>query len=164
MKAPAIRFSDFLARFPEVDLPITLADDLHHTFSAENAPLSAEMVAQFIQPAEPQEPDELTEFIAGFRLKETFDVHALVYWRAGLLDYQYIMLTFDKKGTVIDRRVLGGTHVDGQIVTKSVATIDPDWTIYVVTGQTLNDAVYNAGESRTFELELLPDGRVVEQF
>ena len=164
MKAPTLRFADFLAKFPEVDLPITLADDLHHTFSAENDPLSPEMVAQFITPYEEKESDELTEFIAGFRLKETFDVHALVYWRAGLLDYQYVMLTFDKKGKMLDRRVLGGTHVDGQIITKSVATIDPDWTIYVVTGQTLDEAVYNAGASRTFELELLPDGRVVNQF
>ena len=161
---PRLRFADFLAKFPEIDLPITLADDLHHTFSAENDPLSAEMIEQFIQPSEEKETDELTEFIAGFRLKDTFDVHALVYWRAGLLDYQYILLTFDKKGTAIDRRVLGGTHVEGSIITKSVATIDPDWTIYVVSGQTVEEADYEAGASRTFELELLPDGRVVNQF
>ena len=114
-KAPRIRFSDFLDKFPEVDLPVTLSDDLHHTFSAENDPLPAEMIEQFILPLEDAPADDMTEFIAGFRIKESFDIHALVYWRAGLLNYQYVLVTFDKKGTPLDRRVLSGTHVDGPV-------------------------------------------------
>jgi len=47
-------------------------------------------------------------------------------------------------------------------VTKSLVTIDPDWMIYVVTGQLESvDITYDATQSRAFDLELLPDGKIV---
>ena len=157
-----VEFNNFLERFPEIDLPVTLGDEMHMTFSSENLPLQSLMINQHLLRAEDKEPDEFTEFIPCFRIKETISFHAIVYWRAGLLDYQYIMATFDKEGNVLDRRVLGGTHVEGDIITKSIPTIDSDWTIHVVSGQgKANENVYDSGTSTKFELELLPEGTVV---
>ena len=157
-----VAFSAFLERFPEVDLPITLGDDLHMTFSRENEPLQDQMIRQHLLRAEDRAPDEFTEYIPCFRLKDTHEFHALVWWRAGLLDYQYVMATFDNKGNFLDRRVLGGTFAGDDKITRSIPTIDADWTIHVVSGQTdKNDKTYDAHASTSFELELLPDGKVV---
>jgi len=157
-----VAFDNFVERFPEIDLPITLGEEMHMTFSSENLPLQNLMINQHLLRAEELAPDEFTEFIPCFRIKETHDFHAIVYWRASLMDYQYIMATFDKKGNVLDRRVIGGTHVDGEKITKSIATIDSDWTIHIVSGQgRADDRVYDSLSSTKTEMELLPDGLIV---
>ncbi len=161
-KTQKVSFAQFLAKFPQVELPITLSDDLHHTFSQNNDPFNAIMIQQIIEALDDEESDELTEYIPCFQIPETHEFHAVVFWKAGLMNYQYIMATFTKKGKLIDKRVIAGTYSDGKIITRSVATIDPDWVIYVVTGQTDgSDTDYDAGSSKAFELELLPDGQIV---
>ena len=85
-----VEFSNFLERFPEIDLPVTLGDEMHMTFSSENKPLQSLMINQHLLRAEEKEPDEFTEFIPCFRVKETISFHAIVYWRAGLLDLSLI--------------------------------------------------------------------------
>ncbi|MCR9287311.1 MAG: hypothetical protein NXI23_08020 [Bacteroidetes bacterium] len=161
-KALEVKFQHFLEKFPIIDLPITLSDDLHLTFSQNNEPLNPLMIQQYIAFIEGEEPDEFTEYIPCFKIPETLEFHAIVYWKASLMNYQYVMATFDKVGNMIDKRVLGGTFSDGKVVTKSLVTIDPDWMIYVVTGQLESvDITYDATQSRAFDLELLPDGKIV---
>lgn len=162
-KNQKVSFAQFLDKFPEVELPITLNDEIHHNFSQNNEPFNALMINQIIEALDDDEAvDDLTEYIPCFKIPETHEFHAVVFWKAGLMNYQYIMATFEKKGKLIDKRVIGGTYSDGKTVTKSVSTIDVDWVIYVVTGQSDGeDNSYDAGSSKAFELELLPDGQIV---
>ena len=51
-------FSHFLEKFPEVELPITLAEEAHHAFSQKNEPLPPLMIEQFILPLEEQGIDD----------------------------------------------------------------------------------------------------------
>lgn len=161
-KNQKINFSHFLEKFPEVELPATLGDETHHQFSRENAPLPGLMVEQFILPLEEMPADEYTEFIACFRIPDTHEFHGVVYWRAGLMNYQYKLVTFTKKGELIDQRVIAGTFSDGNTLTKSVATIDEDWTIFIISGQAGADREkkYDASASTAYKLELLPDGTI----
>ncbi len=157
-----VSFAHFLEKFPEIELPITLTDELVKDFSQNNSPFPLPMVEQFILPMEPEEMDEYTEFIPCFLLPATMDFYAIVYWRGGLMDYQYIMATYSKKGELIDRRVLAGTYSDGQALVRSVATIEDDWIIYVVSGKTAaNDPTYDASTSNAFNLELLATGQII---
>ena len=158
-------FQYFVELFPEVELPATLGEDTHLTFSRENDPLPAPVVQQHILPIEEEMPDEFTEYIACFRIPKTYDFHALVFWKAGLMNYQYILATFDKHGVSIDKRVIAGTFSDGEQVTQSVATIDHDWTIFVASGQTNANkpTVFDPTTSRAVELELLPDGKIIAE-
>lgn len=157
-----VQFKHFLAQFPELELPITLSDEAQHTFSQENNPLHRLMIEQYIVPLEDVEVDEFTEFVPCFRIPETHDFHAIVYWKAELMSYQYALVTFDKKGNFINKRVLAGTYFDGDKVTKSVATIEEDWTIHIVSGQiaAARENLYDAASSAAFDLELLPDGTI----
>ncbi|MCB0617258.1 MAG: hypothetical protein KDC43_01190 [Saprospiraceae bacterium] len=161
-RQPKVSFEHFLEKFPEIDLPVTLTDEAIHTFSKVNDPLPVPMIEQFLQRFEEEPADELTEYVACFRIADTSEFHALVYWRAGLMNYQYILATFTKQGLPIDRKAIAGTYYDGRTFTRSVATIDDEWIIYVVAGQAPdgNDQSYDASSSRTINLELMPDGRI----
>jgi hypothetical protein len=85
-----------------------------------------------------------------------------VYWKAGLLNYQYVLATFEKNGTLIDRAIISGIYTDGEVLTQSVATFEEDWMIRIVSGQ-LKDSgkTYDATASRRIDLEMLSDGRIV---
>lgn len=161
-KKTKVNFDHFLKKFPEIELPITLNDEIHREFSQNNDPLNSTIIRQFIHPMEESVPDELTEFIACFRLPQTYEFHAIVYWKAGLMNYQYTMATFTKKGEFIDKRVIGGTFSDGKLLTQSIATIDEDWIITIASGQnTVGQSGYNASSSTAYQLELLPEGKII---
>lgn len=163
-KNPAtVSFEQFLEMFPLIEFPVTLGEDTHLTFSRENEPLQATLIEQWIVPLEGT-LDEFSEVVAGFRVPDTHDFHAVLYWKAGLMSYQYVLVTFEKNGTPIDRRVVAGLHTDANTMTRSVATFDEDWMIYVVTGQvrTEQQEDYDPTKSKAFELELLPNGKIVE--
>jgi len=159
-KAPKVSFGHFLEKFPEIKLPVILAEEAHHSFSQKNDPLPAIMVEQFLLPIEQKETDEFTEFVPCLKIPETHDFHAIIYWRAGLMDYRYTLATFSKKGELIDKRVIGGTYSDGKTLITSVATLDEDWTIYIASGQS-QQGQFDATESTAYQLELLPEGFII---
>ena len=157
-----IKFQDFLLKFPEVDLPITLSEETLAVFSKENEPINSLMAHQFINVYEDKDMDDMTEFVPCFKIPKTDAFHAVVYWKAELMNYQFILMTYDKSGNFIDSRTLAGTTSNGDIVLQSVATIEEDWMIYIVSGaQALRNQTYDAGTSTTTDLELLPDGLIV---
>ena len=73
------------------------------------------------------------------------------------------MATFTKDGQPISRKVIGGTYSDGESITQSIVTIDSDWTIHIVTGQSNLEVEYDASKSTAIEVELLPDGHFSEE-
>lgn len=161
-KETKYKFDFFLSRFPELTLPLVLGEEAHREFSKTNEPLSQELILQFIQPFESMPYDELTEWVPCFRIPETHEFYAIVYWRAGLMDYQYILMTYTRSGDLIDQRAIAGTFSDGKVLTQSVATLDEDWIISIASGQAdAQQSDYNASSSRAYQLELLPEGRIV---
>lgn len=161
-KPPKVSFSQFLKKFPAVELPVTLAEEAHHAFSSRNEPLPALMIEQYILPIEDQGPDDYTEYVPCMKIPDTGAFHAVVYWRAGLLNYQYTLACFTKKGELIDKRAIAGTFSDGDTLTTSVATIDEDWAIFIVSGQARSgDKDYDPSSSTAYKLELLPEGQIV---
>ncbi len=158
-----IPFATFLDYFPETELPITLTDETAFIFSRENKPFSADILQQYLLPLEQEEVDEFTEFAPCFKLPNTFDFHALVYWKAGLLNHQFIMVTINKKAEIMDKQVIAGTFSDQDQLIQSVATIDSDFEILIVSGQQPAQAPhhFDASKSTTQKLELLPEGKII---
>lgn len=104
MKIKKPTFGQFLKKFPEIDLPITLTEESHLEFSRRNSPLPQEMIHEFIHTIEQSDFDEFTEFIPCVKLPKTDGFHAIIYWRAGLMDYEYTLATFTEKGQFIEKK------------------------------------------------------------
>ncbi len=155
-------FDQFLLKFPEVELPITLTDESHHEFSRRNTPLSEAMIVEYIHTIESFDFDEFTEFIPCVKIPKTDGFHAIIYWRAGLMDYEYTLATFTEKGQFIDKKVIAGTKVRDGMLIRSVATIEDDWLIYIVIGNSNpDDEQFVAINSRSFNMELLATGEII---
>ena len=155
-----IGFDQFVDFFPEVDLPVTLTEESSLDFSRLNTPFSGEAVAKFIIPIE-AETDEYTEYLPCFRLKNVGNIHALVYWKAGLLNYEYKMVTFDSDGMLIDGKVIAGTITNQETIVRTVSTIDEDWIIHTVVGQQEVNTNKLSTDSKSYTLELLATGEII---
>ncbi|WP_235297247.1 hypothetical protein [Portibacter marinus] len=155
-------FSQFLDFFPPVELPINLTDETLVVFSKENKPLPMPFVREYIMKHDLTEPDEFTEYVPCFQIPDTENFDAVVYWKAQLLNYEFHLVTFDKKGEFITGKVLGGTITNGNTVIKTVASIDQDWIIHIVSGEDdVRNPDYNPEDSKSFSMEILPTGDVI---
>jgi hypothetical protein len=156
-------FPDFVAKFPPVAMPVTLGEDTHHTFSTENEPLSEALISQFITPLEDLvADDEFTEYVPCFAIEDTEQFIALVWWKAELLNYEYVLATFGPKGQLIDRQTIAGTRVENGRVYRAVATINDEWEIIVAEGTSADgDALFDPTSSKTRHLEILASGEIV---
>ena len=161
-KNPTVSFNHFIDSFPELNLPVVLTEDAQAVFSKENLPLSKTLIEQFIIPLD-NEIDEFTEYVPCFRVPKTFDFHAIVLWKGGLMNYQFFLITFDKKGQLIQKESIAGTQVKGDSLLRTVATIEEDWTIASVVGVASTHDVLSYDPATTLDstLELLPDGRII---
>jgi hypothetical protein len=161
-KQPVFNFKDFLNFFPVVDLPVNLTDESIFAFQHENAPLPQAMINQFILPIEEGSYDEYTEFVPCFQLHDTHQFSAIVYWKAQLLQYQYILATFDESYKFITSAVIAGTQSNGDQILQSVAHIDEDWIIHIVEGlQSANSSAYDPENSKNFNMEILATGEII---
>lgn len=161
-KVAKFTFAQFLKKFPEVELPITFTDETLQAFSRTNDPLPAAMIHQFMGEEKNVEESEFVEYVACCRLPKTYDIHAVVFWKADLMNYEFTLATFDKKGRSIQKKVIAGTKLEQDLLVRSVATIDADWTIYVVGGiADKNGNNFDPSSSKSLRLELLADGEIV---
>ncbi len=163
MDKPNFSIQSFFDKFPPLQTPLTLGENSHHSFSSLNEPLPHALTEQFILPHEEGQVDELTEFVPCFRIANAEPIIVLVYWKAGLLNYQYVMLTYSEKGQWIDRKVIGGTYSDGQTLTQSISIIDEDLSITIVSGQMEEGESLDPSKSTAYNLEILPNGTIVSQ-
>lgn len=154
-------FSDFVAKFPPVNMPVTLGEDTHHTFGVENEPLSDAMIEQFILPTEPGAVlDEFTEYVPCFAIEDTEQFIALVWWKATLLNYEYFLATYTMKGELIDCKVIAKTTVEGDKVFRSVAHIDEEYEITIGEGVSEGGSHFDPTSSKTRFMEIMVNGEI----
>lgn len=155
-------FNMFLSAFPGIDLPVTLTEENLTDFQKHTLPLSIGAISAFIVPVEGP-MDDFVEYVPCFRLKDTHDFHAIVYWKGELMKHRYILVTYDLQGQPIANAVIAGILYDGAAVIRSVATMDEDWIINIVEGDLPDDYdQYAPQRSRAYQMELLATGEIVE--
>jgi len=155
-------FKEFLSYFPPIQLPITLSSDLHLVFSKENKPLPQALTFEFLQQGEEGE-DEFTEYVPCFSLKVGEQFVPVVFWKAGLMSYEYILATFQRNGSFISSKVIAGTKSDGESMLKRIATIDEEALITVAEGTSpLDESQYEANQSQTFQFEIAETGDILQ--
>jgi hypothetical protein len=163
MENPTVKLSEFVAFFPEVELPLTLTDDLSHDFMSMNEPLPQIAIEEYIIPHEEEgEVNEYTEYVPCFRIPKTNQkIVGLVYWKVGLLTYEYFLITFGINGKFIAKRTIAGTKVFGETLVHTVATISENHIIHVVEGYVEARKNLEAAASRFFNFELTGLGEIV---
>lgn len=163
--ANKISYSFFLEQFPVATLPLTIGEETVREISKATKPLNRQVIEQFIVPLEEAKVnEEFTEFVACFQLPPQENFTGLVYWRADLLQYHYVLVTLDSKtGALIDRKIVAGTSYDGEDLTQSSAAITEELTLYVVSGQGLaEDYDYAASGSTANRFQISEQGKIME--
>jgi hypothetical protein len=146
--------------FPETELPVIVSDEHLSSFEASASPFPQAFVDEIVSVWE-GEADDFTEFIPCFRLpgQEKFD--AIVFWKGSLLRYDFVLATLDKNGNIIGKKAIASTIVQDALIRKSIASIEPDLTIHIIAGQTVDGTEYEASLSKAFSMEILPDGQII---
>ena len=160
LKTKNQEFEIFLNSFPEIELPITLTEDLNVTFSAENKPLRDSDIAAFIHTID-NHIDEYTEYVPCFKIPETPHFKAVVFWKAMLMENKYVLAIYTIDGQPLDAKVLSIIKHSSLGITRSIATIDEDWNIVIAKGvEQINDS-YDPSSSKILCLEINPEGKIV---
>jgi hypothetical protein len=149
-----------LSYFPEVVPPVTLTDESIDHISATNDAIPAELLSEFIVVWDGEEMDEFTEYVPCFKLPKHENYLALVYWKASLLKYEYILATIDKNAELINKNTICGTIVEGDIIKKSVASIDEEMVIHIVAGAQNTNDLYHPDHSQNFTMEIVDNGEI----
>jgi hypothetical protein len=146
--------------FPETELPVLISEDYLSEYEINSDPFPQTFIDEVMMEWE-KEIDEFTEFIPCVRLPKEEKYDAVIYWKGGLLKYDFILVTLDKKGELISKKSIASTVVNDNIIKKSVASIEPDHIINIVAGQTLDGEDYDASLSKAFAMEILPTGEII---
>lgn len=146
--------------FPETELPVLISEDHLSEFEANSDPFPQVFIDEILLEWE-KEADEFTEFIPCFRLPKEEKFNAVVYWKGSLLRYDFILVTLDKNGELINKKSIASTIVNENVIKKSVASIEPDLIINIIAGQTLDGEEYDASMSKSFAMEILPTGEII---
>lgn len=155
-------FSQFLDYFPSVELPVNLTDESLMVFSKENKALPIPLLQEYVLKYDSSESDEFTEFIPCFSIPNTENFQAIVYWKARLLTYEFHLISYSLKGEFITGKVIAGTLSNGKTIIKTVATIDEDWIIHIVSGEDdVRNPNYDPENSKAYTMELLSTGDII---
>jgi hypothetical protein len=146
--------------FPETELPVLISEDYLSEYETNSDPFPQSFIDEIIMEWE-KEIDEFTEFIPCVRLPKEEKYEAVIYWKGGLLKYDFILVTLDKKGELISKKSIASTLVHDNVIKKSVASIETDHIINIVAGQTLDGDEYDASLSKAFSMEILPSGEII---
>jgi hypothetical protein len=158
-----VNFTNYLGRFPEIELPVTLRDDSNHDFEA-NPPLQDEMIDQYIMRYEAVEMDDFTEYMACFQLPKSEKFQALVYWKAALMNYDFVIATYGKDGNMIDKKAIAGIKVIGQDISRSIATINDDLSINIAEGMEVNGGDFNADTTKARRFQIAENGLIEQEY
>jgi hypothetical protein len=160
-----IPLDNFLEFFPVAELPMTIGEETVRAISQSTEPLPGALIETFIHPLEEaMVNDDFTEFVACLKLPPQEKYTGIVYWRADLLQYHYVLVTLDNKtGEMIARQVIAGTSFDGEELLQSSSAITEDLTIYIVSGQgQAMDYDYSASGSTAQRYQVTAQGKIVE--
>ena len=158
-----VDFTNYLGRFPEIELPVTLRDDSNHDFEA-NPPLQDDMIEQYITHYEAVEVDDFTEYMACFQVPKSEKFQALVYWKAALMNYDFVISTYGKDGNMIDKKAIAGIKVVGQNISRSIATIHEDLAISIAEGIELSNGDFDPDTTKARRFQILDNGLIEQEY
>ena len=159
-RVPTAQFAEFIDFFPVLDVPFSLLPDLQQ-IPSDPVPLPGVLQDAYILPFEGDEMDEFTEYIPYGRIAGTKAYHALIYWKAGVLRYEYILATFTLDGTPLNHAIIGGIRYEDEGAIHSVAVVHEDLHITIAEGMATDDDQPLLPQTQTYIMVIKPNGEIM---
>jgi len=158
-RIPTAHFAEFIDFFPPLEPPFSLLPDISQ-IPYTPVPLPSVLLDAFILPFEGEETDEFTEYIPYARIAGKHDYHALVYWKAGVMQYEFILATYSKDGKLLSHAIIGGIRSDDNGILHSVAVINKDMSITIAEGVAAENDNYDLDQTNTYQMSIQPTGQI----
>ena len=158
-KVPLANFTEFINFFPRIEPPFSLLPDIG-LIPSSDSPLPLVLIESYILPFEGEETDEYTEYIPYGSIMGIKDFHAFIYWKAGVMQYEFILATFDLNGNPISHGIVGGLRSDENGLLHSVAVIHEDLTITIAEALTAGGTELNLDQTSTYQMVIEPSGLI----
>lgn len=160
-RLPAPEFAEFLEFFPPLELPFSLLPDISQ-IQTDIQPLPGTLLDAYIFPIEGDEVDEYTEYIPYGKIEDTRDYFTLIYWKAGVMQYEYILATFTPEGRPISHAIIGGIRQDDSGMLHSVAVMNEDYSITIAEGIAAGKSLTKQPlmDTQTYRMNLDPTGAI----
>ncbi len=152
----------FLKLFPVIAPPLTLTDESIFAFSKKNKLINQETALEVMSKLEPDfDEQEDREYVPCCALEVSDEFHTLIYWRASTLNYEYYVINLDKKGQLLDRRLIAGLIAQEGTVVRMYVSIDINLIFYIAAHAVDEQRVAQTEDAQTYSLEILPDGSII---
>lgn len=143
--------------------PVSLLPDLGQ-IPSDPVPLPESLIDTYILPFEAEEFDEFTEYIPYARISGTKGFEALVYWKAGVLRYEFILATYSPQGAPVSHAIIGGMRFEDEGTIHSVAIIHENLSIVIAEGMTDgDDTTQVSSPTQTYHMSILDSGEITYQ-
>jgi hypothetical protein len=156
----SLNFQNFVENLPLVEVPFTVSDELKDEILKNTNIVSVKLIDEFITKYEPVDPDDMTEYIPCFRVNVSDEFITIVYWKAMLLKYVFVLANYSLKGEMIDKKVIAGTVVIDDEIEQIVGTVNEQHEIFVANGKAKDKAEYVADSTKISQFEILDNGRI----
>lgn len=112
---------------------------------------------------EPDYDEEMDrEYVPCFQLKLGDEFYSLVYWRASALNYEYYLVNIDKKGKLLDRRLIAGLIAENNSIVRMFVSIDINNIFYIAANLVSDKEDFSESkDAQTYSLEILSDGSII---
>ena len=158
---PTAQFTEFIEFFPLLKTPFSLLPDLQQ-IPADPIPIPEVLQDAYILPFEGDEVDQFTEYIPYGKIEGTKAFHGLIYWRASVLKYEFILATYDLEGQPISHAIIGGIRYESEGTIHSVAVINENLQITIAEGLVEENAdTIQPGETQSYFMSIQPSGEVI---
>ena len=161
-QVPQARFAEFIEFFPSLQPPFSLLPDLEQ-IPSDQIPLPGVLLETYILPFEANEMDEYTEYIPYGKIDGTKSFYALIYWKAGVLRYEFILATYTLDGHPMSHAIIGGTRYEEEGTIHSVAVVHEDLRITIAEGMADPDeqGAPLHQETQTYFMAIKPTGEII---
>ncbi len=104
--------------------------------------------------------DEYTEYIPYGRLAHTRGFHAVIYWKAGVMQYEFILATYTPDGNALSHAIIGGMRSDDDGLLHSVAIVHEDLSLTIAEGIASDERNLNLEATNTYQMTIQPTGQI----
>jgi len=155
-------FEYFLSFFPEAELPVNLSSEYFSMFGTLNKPVPELLTKKYLESDSTEMADDYTEIVPCFSLPETENFKGVVYLKISLLNYDFLLHTFDNAGMTIAFSIISSLTSNGTEVHEKAALIDEMLRIWIMEADTGESNNFDPANSKFISFQINDKGEIVE--